>query len=64
MDGNDILDCDAIGHTEIDIIVKAFSFIIDGLNKGLGIRQKWGNRSVLKANRQFTIKVENAMCVS
>jgi hypothetical protein len=41
MDGNDILDCDAIGHTEIDIIVKVFSFIIDGLNKGLGIRQKW-----------------------
>lgn len=42
IDGEDMLECDSIGHTEIDIIVKAFSYIVDGLNKGLGIRQKWG----------------------
>ncbi|CAG8701441.1 7172_t:CDS:2 [Funneliformis caledonium] len=42
IDGDDMLECDSIGHTEIDIIVKAFSYIVDGLNKTLGIRQKWG----------------------
>ena len=36
-----MLESDSKGHTEIDIIVKAFSYIVDGLNKGLGIRQKW-----------------------
>ncbi|CAG8837974.1 4231_t:CDS:2, partial [Gigaspora margarita] len=30
MDGNDMLECDSIGHTEVDVIVKAFSYIVDG----------------------------------
>ena len=41
MDGDDILDRNVIGYTEIDIIIKAFSYIVDGLNKGLTIHQKW-----------------------
>ncbi|CAG8535982.1 28342_t:CDS:2 [Racocetra persica] len=28
--GNDMLECDSIGHTEVDIIVKTFSYIVDG----------------------------------
>ncbi|KAF0499933.1 hypothetical protein F8M41_020393 [Gigaspora margarita] len=42
IDGNDMLECDSIEHTEVDIIIKAFSYIIDGLNKDLEIHQKWG----------------------
>ncbi|CAG8784145.1 5710_t:CDS:2, partial [Dentiscutata erythropus] len=41
IDGNDMLECDSIGHTEVDNIVKIFLYIVDGLNKDLGIRQKW-----------------------
>ncbi|CAJ0886727.1 11721_t:CDS:2, partial [Entrophospora sp. SA101] len=35
----DMLD---YGHTEIDVILKTCSYIIEGLNKDLVIRQKWG----------------------
>ncbi|CAG8838486.1 32271_t:CDS:2, partial [Gigaspora margarita] len=30
IDGNDMLECDSIEHTEVDIIIKAFLYIIDG----------------------------------
>nr|CAG8437221.1 8748_t:CDS:2 [Entrophospora candida] len=35
----DMLD---YGHTEIDVILKTCSYIIEGLNKDLVIRQRWG----------------------
>ncbi|RIA79469.1 hypothetical protein C1645_71836 [Glomus cerebriforme] len=38
-DQNDMLDC---GHTEIDVILKLCSYIIEGLNKNLVISQRWG----------------------
>ncbi|CAG8636599.1 4827_t:CDS:2, partial [Funneliformis caledonium] len=38
-DGDDLLDCGE-GHTEIDIIVKGCSYIVEGLRKGLGINCK------------------------
>lgn len=28
-------------HTEIDIILKACSYIVEGLRKGLVIKQRW-----------------------
>ncbi|CAI2184983.1 9461_t:CDS:2, partial [Funneliformis geosporum] len=31
------------GHTEIDVILKTCSYIIEGLNQGLVIRQRWGD---------------------
>ncbi|CAI2187800.1 14977_t:CDS:2, partial [Funneliformis geosporum] len=38
-DQTDMLDH---GHTEIDVILKTCSYIIEGLNKGLVIRERWG----------------------
>lgn len=46
IDGGDMLECDSIGHTEIDIIVKAFSYIVDGLNNGLGITSEMGSKHI------------------
>ncbi|CAG8495619.1 9337_t:CDS:10, partial [Ambispora leptoticha] len=44
-EGNDILESGEHGHTEIDVILKACSYIIDGLNKACGVYQKWGESS-------------------
>ncbi|CAG8700157.1 3310_t:CDS:10, partial [Cetraspora pellucida] len=41
-DGNDLLDCAGEHHTEIDVIVKACAYIVDGLLNGNGIHCKWG----------------------
>ncbi|CAG8604811.1 3415_t:CDS:2, partial [Acaulospora morrowiae] len=41
-DGNDLLECGGEHHTEIDVIVKACSYIVDGLRNGNGIHCKWG----------------------
>ncbi|CAG8554130.1 2567_t:CDS:10 [Funneliformis mosseae] len=42
-DGDDLLDCGE-GYTEIDIIVKGCSYIVEGLRKGLGINCKCSSR--------------------
>ncbi|CAG8513839.1 10694_t:CDS:2 [Dentiscutata heterogama] len=38
----DILDYAGDTHTELDVIMKAFGYIIEGLNNGFGTHQKWG----------------------
>ncbi|RIB21190.1 hypothetical protein C2G38_1125405 [Gigaspora rosea] len=38
----DILDYAGDTHTELDVIMKAFGYIIEGLNTGFGTHQKWG----------------------
>jgi len=40
-DGRDMLDCGEETHTEVDIIVKATSYIVKALIKGLKIYYKW-----------------------
>ncbi|CAG8595613.1 15455_t:CDS:10, partial [Gigaspora rosea] len=37
----DILDYAGDTHTELDVIMKAFGYIIEGLNPGFGTYQKW-----------------------
>ncbi|CAG8678104.1 5344_t:CDS:2, partial [Ambispora gerdemannii] len=41
-DGNDLLDCGGEHHTEIDVIIKACAYIVNGLQNGAGIHCKWG----------------------
>ncbi|CAG8770658.1 2130_t:CDS:2, partial [Dentiscutata heterogama] len=41
-DGNDLLYCGGKHHTEIDVIVKTCSYIVNGLQNGTGIYCKWG----------------------
>jgi len=37
----DILDYAGDTHTELDVVMKAFGYIIEGLNPGFEIYQKW-----------------------
>ncbi|CAG8457904.1 9048_t:CDS:10 [Cetraspora pellucida] len=41
-DGNDLLYCGGEHHTEIDVIVKTCSYIVNGLQNGTEIHCKWG----------------------
>ncbi|GET04711.1 hypothetical protein GLOIN_2v1495217 [Rhizophagus clarus] len=41
-DGNVLLYCGGKRHTEIDVIVKTCSYIVNGLQNGTGIYCKWG----------------------
>ncbi|CAG8685894.1 929_t:CDS:10, partial [Funneliformis mosseae] len=41
-DRNDLLDCGGEYHTEIDVIVKACTYIVEGLQNRDGIHCKWG----------------------
>lgn len=58
----DILDCAGDTHTELDVVTKAFGYIIEGLNPGFEIYQKWGESFCPLVKVMTTSRAENVTC--
>ncbi|CAG8704879.1 15784_t:CDS:2, partial [Funneliformis mosseae] len=59
----DILDYAGDTHTELDVIMKAFGYIIEGLNSGFEIHQKWSarvNQSIMNGLLNLNITDEQS----